>query len=45
MAEQLYKAAAPGPGASAGSERPAGPHGSNVKEAEVVDAEYAETSK
>ncbi len=45
IAEQLYKAAAPGPPASAGSERPDGSHGSNVKDGEVVDAEYADTSK
>jgi len=39
IAEQLYKQAqAPAPDASAGSQR-----SSNVKDAEVVDAEYAET--
>jgi molecular chaperone DnaK len=37
IAELLYKAEAPG---SDGSQ---GPHGSNVKDGEVVDAEYAET--
>ena len=45
IAEQLYKAAAPGPRASAGSGRPDGSQGSNVKDGEVVDAEYADTSK
>ncbi len=36
LSEQLYKAAQPGPGAGAAPE-------SSVKDAEVVDAEYAET--
>jgi molecular chaperone DnaK len=44
IAEQLYKAGAPGSQA-AGSARPDGAHGSNVKDGEVVDAEYADTSK
>jgi molecular chaperone DnaK len=38
MAEQLYKQTSQGPRAE-----PAAPAGSNVKDAEVVDAEYAET--
>jgi molecular chaperone DnaK len=45
IAEQLYKAGAPGSQAAAGSARPDGAHGSNVKDGEVVDAEYADTSK
>jgi len=45
IAEQLYQAAAPGRQPSAGSGRPDGSHGSTVKDAEVVDAEYADVSK
>jgi molecular chaperone DnaK len=45
IAEQLYRAAAPDSRASAGSGRPDGSHGSNVKDGEVVDAEYADTTK
>jgi molecular chaperone DnaK len=45
IAEQLYQAAAPGRQPSAGSGRPDGSHGPNVKDAEVVDAEYADVSK
>jgi molecular chaperone DnaK len=45
IAEQLYQAAAPGSRGSAGSGRPDGSHGSNVKDGEVVDAEYADTTK
>jgi molecular chaperone DnaK len=45
IAQQLYQAAAPGSQASAGSGRPDSSHGSNVKDGEIVDAEYADTSK
>jgi len=40
IAEQLYKAAQ----GAAGAQGSAGPQGSTVKDAEVVDAEYAETT-
>ena len=42
MAEHLYKAPHGSPG-SQGGQTAHGPGGSNVKDAEVVDAEYAET--
>jgi molecular chaperone DnaK len=45
IAQQLYQAAVPGSQASAGSGRPDSSHGSNVKDGEIVDAEYADTSK
>jgi len=45
IAEQLYKTSSgsAGPSASSGSGGSSGSQGSNVKEGEVVDAEYAET--
>jgi molecular chaperone DnaK len=44
IAKELYGAAAAGPRTSSGSGRPDGSQGSTVKEAEVVDAEYADSS-
>ena len=43
MAEHLYKTAAGAPGSQGAQGAPDAHQGSNVKDAEVVDAEYAET--